>query len=314
MQKNPDKVKGALYGVAAGDALGGPLEFMSADEIQYRHGYVQTMLGGGWLSLRPGEVTDDTQMTLAVAEGVVRYGKKKAISEEDVKEIIHLIGEEFFEWAAGKPKDIGITCERAISLARQHIRFGGFDAYTAWMKSAELYHRQSGGRSAGNGTLMRTIFPALYYDDLDSAVLISRMQSKMTHFDDTAADCCEAYTRMVYDALSMDSAQALAMVRQRTEQLSSTLLPVLKNAAIAPDGYVIHSFAAALASICSANSLREAVCSAVNRGGDADTIGAIASGLAGAIWGYDEIPAEWKAAFSEDLTQKLDLYVSLAVR
>ena len=58
-------------GVAVGDALGAPLEFMTAEEIRRRYGGpVTEMIGGGWLSVEPGEVTDDTQMTLAVAEGI----------------------------------------------------------------------------------------------------------------------------------------------------------------------------------------------------------------------------------------------------
>ena len=66
-----DRIRGALYGVAVGDALGAPLEFMTAEEILAKYGApVREMVGGGWLSVVPGEVTDDTQMTLAVAEGI----------------------------------------------------------------------------------------------------------------------------------------------------------------------------------------------------------------------------------------------------
>ena len=65
-----DRIKGALVGVAIGDALGGPIEFMSAREIKEKHGRVTEMIGGGWLSLKPGEITDDTQMTMCVARGI----------------------------------------------------------------------------------------------------------------------------------------------------------------------------------------------------------------------------------------------------
>ena len=68
-------IKGALYGVAVGDALGAPVEFMEAETIKKRHGSVTEMIGGGWLNVRPGEITDDTQMTLCVARGIVnRHG------------------------------------------------------------------------------------------------------------------------------------------------------------------------------------------------------------------------------------------------
>lgn len=63
-------IRGAMFGVAVGDALGAPLEFMSAKSIKQQHGTVRDMIGGGWLNVLPGEVTDDTQMTLAVAHGI----------------------------------------------------------------------------------------------------------------------------------------------------------------------------------------------------------------------------------------------------
>ena len=71
MTKNIERVLGAMYGVAVGDALGGPVEFMDADAIARQYGILDTMVGGGWLSLSPGETTDDTAMTLAVAEGIM---------------------------------------------------------------------------------------------------------------------------------------------------------------------------------------------------------------------------------------------------
>ena len=66
-----DRIKGALYGVAVGDALGGPLEFMSREAVHraYPDG-LRDMVGGGWLNLKPGETTDDTAMALCVAEGI----------------------------------------------------------------------------------------------------------------------------------------------------------------------------------------------------------------------------------------------------
>ena len=70
-EKQLDRIRGALYGVAVGDALGGPLEFMSDRQICDAYGRVTDMIGGGWLNLKPGEVTDDTQMTLCVARGIL---------------------------------------------------------------------------------------------------------------------------------------------------------------------------------------------------------------------------------------------------
>ena len=57
------KIRGGLYGVAVGDALGATLEFMAKEETKQKHGQLRDIIGGGWLHLRPGEWTDDTEMT-----------------------------------------------------------------------------------------------------------------------------------------------------------------------------------------------------------------------------------------------------------
>lgn len=70
MENIQSKIKGALYGFAIGDAMGATTEFMSEIEIKEKYGEVRDIIGGGWLNLKPGEVTDDTQMTLCVCEAI----------------------------------------------------------------------------------------------------------------------------------------------------------------------------------------------------------------------------------------------------
>lgn len=142
-----DHIAGALYGVAIGDALGAPLEFMSAKQIARKHGHVTEMIGGGWLDVRPGETTDDTAMTLAVAEGIM----------ESPDDPIPAIGERFIRWAESGPKDIGGTCHRAIWKAATggHKRPSAFQWENAGKETAVV----NKGRSAGNGALMRAVYP-----------------------------------------------------------------------------------------------------------------------------------------------------------
>ena len=63
---------------------------------------------------------------------------------------------------------------------------------------------------------------------------------------------------------------------------------------ILSSGYVIDSIEAAVWSLITTDSYEKAVLKAINLGGDTDTIGAIAGGLAGLYYGYDAIPQEWK--------------------
>ena len=63
-----DRATGCLLGLACGDALGGPVEFVSRAEIAKLYpGGLREFVGGGWLHLFPGEITDDTRMIAVVA-------------------------------------------------------------------------------------------------------------------------------------------------------------------------------------------------------------------------------------------------------
>ena len=67
-----NRIKGALYGAAVGDALGAPLEFMPQEQIKAQFGTVRDMIGGGWLKTAPGEGTDETALMLATAYGIMK--------------------------------------------------------------------------------------------------------------------------------------------------------------------------------------------------------------------------------------------------
>src|SRR4028119_1585759 len=89
--------RGCLLGLAVGDALGGPVEFMDAKAIEKKHGLVTEMIGGGWLNLRAGDYTDDTQMALCIAESLVETGD---FSADD-------IAARFVAWLKSNPPDVG---------------------------------------------------------------------------------------------------------------------------------------------------------------------------------------------------------------
>jgi ADP-ribosyl-[dinitrogen reductase] hydrolase len=130
-----DRARGGLLGLAVGDALGGPLEFRSAEQIVDRHGGpVSDMIGGGWLSLRPGQVTDDTDMACALARSLVERGGYE--SEAALANYVR--------WLKTEPPDIGITIRAVLEKVA-----AGVDVADA----ARQVHEQSGGRSAGNGSL-----------------------------------------------------------------------------------------------------------------------------------------------------------------
>ncbi|MET3547081.1 ADP-ribosyl-[dinitrogen reductase] hydrolase [Paenibacillus favisporus] len=279
-----DRLKGGLYGVAVGDALGGTTEFMSVREVKAQYGYLTEIIGGGVWQLEPGEVTDDTMMTLCVAEGIL----------ENPAEPMEAIGRYFLEWYQSRPKDIG-------NIIR-HV----FEKYEGdWLESAFIAHADM-GQSGGNGSLMRCLPAALAYNDPAEVERVTITQSRMTHYDPRCAEACVIYNRIADRLL-------------RGEELSEAILTEIKGSEYEgiiedepdcpPSGFVVHTFRWVLHILLHATDFSDAVQRAANLGGDSDTIGAIAGGLAGIYYGYEGIPAKYAEAIL--IKDRLDRVVSL---
>lgn len=272
--KKEDRIFGGLFGIACGDALGGTLEFLSKKEGKEEYGYLKEIIGGGVWNLKPGEVTDDTMMTIAVAEGIL----------ENPKDPIKCIGKNFISWYDTDPKDVGNTVKLAME---------GYKKYNSWKKAASYAYKHLNQHSAGNGTLMRCIPVALYYDDLKKIIKISREQSMLTHYDEKAAEACELYNTIIYRYLNGE--EKLKVIEEETlkyqdyEDIMST-----KKIELNPSGYVIDTLQCALWCFINNSNSEDAICEAANIYGDPDTIGAIAGGLAGVYYGIDDIPKRWR--------------------
>jgi len=295
-----NRITGALYGVAVGDAFGAPLEFCSTEEIARKHGRVAEMIGGGWLNVKPGEITDDTQMTLAVAEGIA----------EEPENPIEAIGERFIAWARSGPKDIGGTCSRSIYGAAGG---GKRPPEKAWFAASRNTAIANGNRSGGNGALMRTVYPGLYYRGRLMAVETAVTIAQMTHWNAESNDACEIYTDMIHfitEAEINPPLQDLEQMLDRTRYGVESMHGYELN----PTGYVLDSMKCALACFRSTMSFKDAIIKAANLGGDADTITAITGGLAGAFYGYNSIPERWTAALAQDVQKHLDRLADIAFK
>lgn len=263
-----NRIKGGLYGVAVGDALGGTTEFMTRTEVQKKYGYLTEMIGGGVWELEPGEVTDDTMMTLAVALGIV----------SSPRDPIPHIGHHFLEWYRSDPKDIGNIIRRVLST------YNGNWFESAYIADLEL------GQSAGNGSLMRCLPVGLAYPELPDIEKFSRLQSKMTHYDERCSEACTLYNRIIYRILKEEPLSGAV----RSEIENSVYAGVLsREPDCEPSGYVVHSLSWALYIVLHKESFAEVVQAAANLGGDSDTIAAIAGGIAGVYYGYEGIPASY---------------------
>lgn len=264
-----DKIRGGLFGVAIGDALGATTEFMSKKEISVKYGKVTDIMGGGVWNLKCGETTDDTAMTIAVLKGIIDHFENP----------IEQIGLHFKNWEATDPIDIGITIRTT---------FRNYEG--DWFKAAEKTHNQLGGRSAGNGTVMRCLPIALAYTNLAKIDEISKLQSKMTHYDDVAAEACVIYNRIAKRLLEGENLHTVI----RTE-IKNTLydFEYSEEPDCPPDGYVVHTMKWVFYWLLNSETFENVVVGATNMGGDSDTIAAIAGGLKGIEVGFKQIPNKY---------------------
>lgn len=167
-----DRIKGALYGFAIGDAMGATTEFLTSGQIQNRYDGVDDIIGGGWLNLKAGDVTDDTQMSMCIMEAIMKSGK----ATNDV--ILGNIKDNFIMWYMGVPKDVGAACASGI----EYMMMG----HTGATKDDKVL---------GNGSLMRALPIALLGSNF---VELNILQGRMTHNNEK----CDGYVGLYHNVIS----------------------------------------------------------------------------------------------------------------
>lgn len=265
-----DRAIAAYLGLAIGDALGATVEFMTPREIAAQYGVHDTLRGGGWLHLKPGQVTDDTTMSLALGASILAQGKVDALA----------VARAFDDWMRAKPVDMGNTVRRNLLQFRK----------TGNPEAPYSDH------DAGNGAAMRVLPVALAtFGQKEADVRTAcRVQAHVTHHCALSDAACETLVFMVQDALR--SADKNYLLHTHAHRLVAQF-PEFKFRAIKqsynPSGYVADTLQAVFQSFFDTDDFRGCLIDVVNRGGDADTTGAIAGMLAGALYGMEAIPGEW---------------------
>ncbi|HUG13662.1 MAG TPA: ADP-ribosylglycohydrolase family protein [Thermomicrobiales bacterium] len=299
-----DRYRGALLASAAGDALGATLEFLSREDVRERHGVLRDITGGGWLNLRPGEVTDDTQMACCIAHSIVDAGRFDA---DDV-------AERFVAWFRSNPPDIGNTTRHALAQ---------LDRGVPWREAGWQTHLALRPRDASNGSVMRAAPVALLArGDAGANARHSADSSRITHANPLCVASCVALNAAIAALLDDPHADPVAAALDATghAEVRDSLAGVRSQAAETLDasGYVLATLQSALWAVTAHDNLEQAVIAAVNLGQDADTTGAVAGALAGARWGLSAMPPRWLAVLDrqEELIALADglLALSLARR
>jgi ADP-ribosyl-[dinitrogen reductase] hydrolase len=224
-------------------------------------------------------------MALALARSLDERG---TYDEADVLE-------RYLAWRASSPPDIGITVAAVLGAAA---------AGEPPRAAAERFHHESGGKSAGNGSLMRIAPVAVRFArEPDAMADVARRESTLLHFDPLAADACEWYCAWLAGLL-LDGPHASAPAPGDgfDPRIAGTV--ALDRAAAGAraeplGGFVLAALGVAAAAVASAESFEEALVWAINSGGDADTNGAIAGALLGARFGEQAIPERWRSVVEE---------------
>lgn len=290
-----DRCRGALVGLAVGDALGAAVEFRSPGSFAQVTGYRD----GGPHHLDAGEWTDDTSMALALADSIAAVGWD--INDQ---------ARRYVEWSEsgkysvnGRCFDIGITTSRSLSKFRQ-----ANDAFSSGDTSDS---------ASGNGSIMRLAPVALCCRDRypgDIAILSQRAEesSMPTHASVQCLSACR-YMALVLCGLihgedrnkvlgpdfePLHKLKAIKPLHPLVQQIADGSFKRKQPPDIRGSGWVIQSLEAALWAFHDAPTFEQAVLKAVNLGDDADTTGAVCGQLAGAYWGESGIPISLRAGLA----------------
>lgn len=293
---------GAMLGLAAGDAVGTALEFTIPGSFKP----ITQMIGGGPFELEPGEWTDDTSMALCLAESLLLCD---GFDPQDQMERYERWYRDGYMSSNGLCFDIGGTVLSAL---------------TAFALNGTPFAGSTHERSAGNGSLMRLApVPLFYAASPATAMAMAGESSRTTHGAPQAVDACIYYAGLMIGALQGVDKETLLRplyapipdyweTRPMHAAVREVLRPdlaELEPPEIRGDGYVVRSLQAALWAFARCDSFREGCLLAANLGEDADTTAAIYGQLAGAWYGVDNIPADWRQKLA-----KRELIIDLAQR
>lgn len=282
-----DRYRGALLGLAACDALGTTLEFRRFGSFTP----ISDIVGGGPFGLKPGQWTDDTSMALCLAESLV---ENQGFDPSDQMRRYLCWYRQGYLSSTGSCFDIGGTTRSALQ------RFE---------RTGEPYSGSADPDAAGNGSIMRLApVPLFFAAEPVVAVGMSGLSSRTTHGAQEAVDGCRYLGALLVGAVNGASKdELLSGVFEPvpgvwdTEPLAPRIVEVAAGSfrhrnppEIRGTGYVVDSLEAALWAFYHGDDFREGALLAVNLGDDADTTGAVYGQLAGAYYGEEGIPAEWR--------------------
>jgi ADP-ribosyl-[dinitrogen reductase] hydrolase len=268
-----DKALGGFLGLAIGDALGAQVEFKAPGSFPK----VSEMTGGGVFNLLPGQITDDTTMSILVAKSLIEC------EGFDPRDMMRL----FYDWSSSPACfDIGNTIQ---------------DAIYAFKRTGDPFQGLEDDNFSGNGSLMR-IYPAILWtldrDEEEAFELVWDM-SRLTHSSQIVYEVSFHFFQLIR-TIFLNELKSKKDLIQHFE-------PIINPKST---GFILDTFQVALWGFVESESFEEGLLKVVNLGGDADTAGSVYGQLAGSFYGVHSLPDRFLGQIREvdqitSLTQKL---------
>jgi len=304
---NWDKILGCAFGAMCGDALGAPLEFKNYPFKQGGKivpGMIREMLNGdaldgrGNYTLKAGSFTDDSEMSLCIIDA---YLKAKTVELKSSQVI-----DEFLSWYNNGPEDVGIYTGTVLE---------SFKSSKNWREAVMHAYYSNPIKSAANGCVMRcwatsvacavrhdTVAKIKFFNDGVSQAVATHLNAyaiygsvfvNLVHYflfqgkQKKEAIFLALNDPLLIDKLPADFAEQIANVTKHPPTFQQL---VARNE---NTGWVVHTVLNAVAAFLATNTLEDAIVYAANLGQDADTTASVAGGIAGAYYGYNNIPKRW---------------------
>lgn len=272
-----DGYKGMFWGLVVGDCLGSPIQFSGKDQ----HPYITEMEPCAIFSTPPGYWTDDSSMAFCIAESFVRLGRY------DLADIANNFARWYWDgFYSSLPRafDVG----KATTLACRSIR-----------ESGQLVNGSED--SQGNGSIMR-MAPAIIMNHGNPSLAMLHEISDLTHNSKAVRQVVERMAKVCHQHLAGEKTDLFSIYQSR-EQVNNS-------------GWAVSTLEAALWAFHSTSDFADGMLAAVNLGGDSDTIGAVYGQIAGAFYGYQDIPEKWLAKIKDrkKINQLIEALINLKFR
>lgn len=284
-----DRVKGALIGLACGDAVGTTLEFETRGTFEP----INDMVGGGPFDLEPGQWTDDMSMAMCLGHSLIYKHGFDPIDQMNRYCNWYQYG---YMSSNGECFDIGVTVSSAL---RKYLETG--DPFSGPVDEF----------SSGNGSIMRLApIPMYFHNRLQECVEYAGDSSRTTHGSAECIDSCRLFSTYIHKAFTANSKEEVFNAggnepnTEKVRAISSMDFMKLSYEDLTGSGYVIESLESALWCFVNSSSFEDAILLAANIGNDADTTAAVCGQISGAFYGASGVPAKWKEKLT--MSQEID--------